>query len=83
MVVQAYRFAPEGMHGQYQGLMTTGTGVSMMLAPMVLVLLCIEWGLPGWVLLGALFATAGAAYVPVTRWAVRRAERAAGTAVAV
>lgn len=69
----SFDLAPEGMHGRYQGLMATGTGVSTMLAPMVLVLLCVEWGLPGWVLIGVLFAACGAAYTPVTRWATRRA----------
>ncbi|MDP9393295.1 MAG: hypothetical protein M3Q27_03090 [Actinomycetota bacterium] len=42
-----------------------------MLAPLVLTTLCIAWGTPGWLVLGALFLASGAAMGPVARWAER------------
>ena len=79
----SFGLAPEGRQGQYQGLFASGFAASSMLAPVVLTTLCIEWGRPGWLLLGSVFAAAGLAFVPVVRWAERhRAERAAAVAAA-
>ncbi|MGZ4722566.1 MFS transporter, partial [Oryzihumus sp.] len=77
----SFGLAPEGRQGQYQGLFSSGFAASGMLAPVVLTALCIQWGRPGWLLLGVLFAVSGAAFAPVVRWAERhRAERAAAVA---
>jgi MFS family permease len=79
----SFGLAPEGRQGQYQGLFSSGFAASSMLAPVVLTTLCIQWGRPGWLLLGVVFAVSGAAFVPVVRWAERhRAERAAAVAAA-
>jgi MFS family permease len=66
----SFGLAPEDRQGQYQGLFSTGFAASAMFAPAVLTGLCVTWGWPGWLVVGALFAAAGAACVPV----VRRAE---------
>jgi MFS family permease len=63
--------APDESQGQYQGFAATGFAASSMVAPVVLTLLCIEWGRPGWLLLGALFAGTAAAMPPAARWALR------------
>lgn len=46
-----------------------------MLAPVVLTLLCIEWGRPGWLLLGLVFAGTAAGLPPVAAWALRTRAR--------
>ena len=57
--------------GQYQGLFGMGLGLGVTIGPAVLIALCIEWGTPGWWVVGGLFALTGLA-VPVTvRWAER------------
>jgi MFS family permease len=66
----SFGLAPDDQQGQYQGLFSTGFAASSMLAPAVLTALCVTWGWPGWLVVGALFAVAGAAMVPL----VRRAE---------
>jgi hypothetical protein len=62
--------APAEAQGQYQGVAATGFAASTMLAPLVLTLLCIEWGRPGWVLVGVVFAATAAGLPPVARWAL-------------
>ncbi|MGQ0841790.1 hypothetical protein [Actinokineospora sp.] len=42
-----------------------------MLGPLLLTTLVLTWGTPGWLLLGALFAAAGAAMGHAVRWAER------------
>lgn len=66
-----YGLAPAHLQGQYQGVYNTGMSVAGMLAPVVLVELCVNGGLVGWLVLGLLFAGAGAAVPAGTRWAVR------------
>jgi MFS family permease len=69
----SFGLAPEDRQGQYQGLFSTGFAASSMLAPAVLTGLCVTWGWPGWLVVGGLFAAAGAACVPVVRRAEYRA----------
>jgi MFS family permease len=69
--VLSFDLAPPGMHGQYQGLFNSGFGLAQMIAPVVLVFLVIQWGPPGWLVIGALFAIAGAATAPAVRWSLR------------
>jgi MFS family permease len=73
----AFDLAPPDKQGQYQGFFGSGTAVARMLGPLLLTALIVSWGTPGWLLLGALFLTAGAAMVPAVRYAERsRAVRA-------
>lgn len=68
----AFGLAPERRQGQYQGMFSTGMAASTMLAPAVLTGLCVSWGWPGWLVVGALFAAAGLVSVPVVRRAENR-----------
>jgi len=53
--------------GAYQGVSQTGFAVGGMLAPAVVTATAISHGLPGWLLLGGLFVTAGAGTRAVSR----------------
>lgn len=67
----SFTLSPADQQGQYQGLFQTGYGVSMMLAPLILTTLVIQWGAPGWFVLAGLFAASGYVMTPVVRWALR------------
>ena len=67
--------APRESQGQYQGFAGTGFSLSQMVAPTLVALLCIEWGRPGWFVLGALIVLAGLLMVPAAAWALRTRER--------
>ena len=67
----AFELAPDHAQGQYQGVFSLGVGGSIALAPALLSALCLDWGRPGWIVLGVLFATSGAAMPTVARWAQR------------
>ena len=73
----SFGLAPADRHGQYQGLFGTGPAAAEMLGPLVLTTLVVSWGYPGWLVLGAAFALAGAAMRPAVRWAeaTRQPER--------
>lgn len=58
-----------GAHGQYQGAHAMGMDLGRMLAPLVLTSLAVGAGVPGWLLLGAIFLLLGAAVPAVTDWA--------------
>lgn len=66
-----FGLAPETSQGQYQGLYSTGFAASQMLGPLVVTATVVAWGVPGWLLMGAVFAAAGVATVPVVAWAER------------
>jgi MFS family permease len=70
-----YDLAAETAQGQYQGVWNTSMSISTMLAPMVLALLPLGLGGPGWLILGGFFATVGIAFVPVVRWAASRSQQ--------
>jgi MFS family permease len=67
----SFGLAPPQAVGQYQGLFGMGLGLGTTLGPALLIALCIEWGTPGWWVIGALFALTGLAVPAVVRWAER------------
>lgn len=67
----SFGLAPEGRHGQYQGFFGSGFTVARMLGPLLVTTVVLGWGTVGWLLLGAVFVTAGAAMGPAVRWAER------------
>ncbi|MFC0597709.1 MFS transporter [Streptomyces palmae] len=66
-----FDLAPSHRMGQYQGFFGTGVAVARTLGPLLLTALIVNWGAPGWLLLGALFLGAGCAMGPAVRWAER------------
>jgi MFS family permease len=70
----SFGLAPAGKQGQYQGFFFTGYATMAMVAPTLLTFLLIQWGTPGWYVLGAMFLLAA---LPM-RWVVNWAERARG-----
>ncbi|MGW6685153.1 MFS transporter [Streptomyces sp. NPDC054961] len=67
-----FALAPAERIGQYQGFFGTGVPVARTLGPLVLTSLILLWGIPGWLLLGALLLGASYGMGP----AVRRARSA-------
>jgi MFS family permease len=67
----SFGLAPEGRHGQYQGFFGSGFTVARMAGPLLVTTVVLGWGTAGWLLLGAVFVTAGAAMGPAVRWAER------------
>ncbi|MBM0274965.1 MFS transporter [Micromonospora tarensis] len=63
--------APKHAVGQYLGVFGIGMGLAESFGPVLLVSLCIEWGRPGWYVVGALLAGAGLLVPPVVRWSLR------------
>jgi MFS family permease len=64
-----FALAPADQQGQYQGFFGTGVSVARAAGPVLLSTVVIGWGLPGWLLLGAVFLAAGWAVGPAVRWA--------------
>ncbi|MFG1645657.1 MFS transporter [Amycolatopsis sp. NPDC049252] len=64
-----FALAPADKQGQYQGFFGTGTSVARAIGPVLLSTVVIGWGLPGWLLMGAIFLAAGWAMGPAVRWA--------------
>ncbi|MGW3498667.1 MFS transporter [Streptomyces sp. NPDC001020] len=64
-----FALAPADKQGQYQGFYGAGTAVARLIGPLLLTALILSWGEAGWLALGALFLTAGAAMAPAVRWA--------------
>ncbi|WP_128435479.1 MFS transporter [Streptomyces cyaneus] len=72
----SFDLAPEGRVGEYQGLFGTGVTIARTLGPLLLTGLLVEWGTPGWLLLGAAMLAASYGMGPAARWAAgRRAEQ--------
>jgi MFS family permease len=67
--------APMERQGQYQGFASFGFSLSNVIAPTLITLLCIEWGWPGWFVMGGIVVVAAAGMVPATRWALATRER--------
>ncbi|MFG1675116.1 MFS transporter [Micromonospora sp. NPDC049282] len=66
-----FSLAPAHAQGQYMGLFGFGAGLANVVAPTVLALFCITWGVPGWLLLGGVFLGVGLVTPGVVRWAER------------
>ncbi|MGW2558375.1 MFS transporter [Streptomyces sp. NPDC001514] len=75
----SFDLAPDGRTGEYQGFFGTGVTVARTAGPLLLTALLVTWGVPGWLLLGGLFAAASYGLGPAVRWAERnrRTEHAA------
>ncbi|WP_255637759.1 hypothetical protein [Amycolatopsis sp. DSM 110486] len=67
-----FDLAPATRQGQYQGFFGTGTSVARMAGPALLSTVVVQWGTPGWLLVGAVFVAAGWAMGPAVRWAGQR-----------
>jgi MFS family permease len=67
--------APRDRQGQYQGFAGMSFSLSGIIGPPLIALLCIDWGTPGWLVLGGLIVGAGLLSVPVSAWALRTRER--------
>ncbi|MEH0545401.1 MFS transporter [Streptomyces sp. B21-105] len=82
----SFDLAPADRVGEYQGLFGTGVTVARTLGPLVLTWLLVEWGTPGWLLLGAAMVAASYAMGPAARRAAAgrdaEAARAAATPTA-
>ncbi|WP_237323678.1 MFS transporter [Streptomyces sp. MOE7] len=71
-----FRLAPAHAQGQYSGVFGMGMGLCYVVAPSLLGLLCVTWGTPGWLLMGAVFVVSGVAMPYVIQWAGRSRETA-------
>lgn len=69
---------PEAAKGEYQGVAATGTQAAQTVGPLVMTLLIVEWGQPGWLVLAVVFAATGLSIVGVTGWAARNRAAEAG-----
>ena len=67
--------APVERQGQYQGFAGLGFSIANIAAPTLTTLLCIEWGRPGWFVLGGLILGAALLNRPACAWALRTRER--------
>ncbi|USQ89292.1 MFS transporter [Streptomyces phaeoluteigriseus] len=74
----SFDLAPADRVGEYQGLFGTGVTVARTLGPLVLTALLVEWGTPGWLVLGGLILAASYAMGPAARWAAAGREREVG-----
>ncbi|MFJ1972746.1 MFS transporter [Streptomyces sp. NPDC087903] len=63
----SFDLAPADRVGEYQGFFGTGVTVARTLGPLVLTSLLVEWGAPGWLLLGAVTLAASYAMGPAAR----------------
>ena len=67
--------APQERQGQYQGLAGMSFSLASILAPPLVAFLCIDWGRPGWLVMGGLVLLAALANVPASSWALRTRAR--------
>jgi dipeptide/tripeptide permease len=68
----SFALAPPHAVGQYQGMFGMGLGLGVTIGPALLIGLCIDWGAPGWWIVGAMFAITGAMVPAVVRWSETR-----------
>ncbi|BCK73867.1 MFS transporter [Streptomyces libani subsp. rufus] len=77
----SFDLAPAHHVGQYQGFFGTGVPLARTLGPLLLTSLLVTWGVPGWLLLGALFLVTALGMGAVVRWAERDRARRLGPSV--
>ncbi|MFK8909119.1 MFS transporter [Streptomyces sp. YS-3] len=77
-----FDLAPADRIGEYQGLFGTGVTIARTLGPLLLTALLVDWGSPGWLVLGALILVASYAMGPAARRGARRAAPAGPAAAA-
>jgi MFS family permease len=77
----SYDLADQSAHGSYQGVFNSGFSAGILLAPAVVAVTALRFGLPGWLALGGVFALAGAALPVATRWALAQRRARGGTVV--
>ncbi|WP_328830330.1 MFS transporter [Streptomyces sp. NBC_00252] len=63
----SFDLAPADRVGEYQGFFGTGVTVARTMGPLVLTSLLLEWGTPGWLLLGGATVVASYAMGPAVR----------------
>ncbi|MFE6967932.1 MFS transporter [Isoptericola sp. NPDC057653] len=68
----AFELADQRRAGAYQGLSQTGYALAGMAAPVVVTMLPIRYGTPGWLVLGAIFVAAGAGAAALAARAAQR-----------
>ena len=78
----AYGLAPEGSHGQYQGLFGMSTQLGSTITPFAATVLIIGLGWPGWLIFGAVMCVAGLFAPAVVRAAGKDATRSGVSAAA-
>jgi hypothetical protein len=71
--------APVERQGQYQGFGSLGFSLSRIAAPSLITWLCIDWGRPGWFVLGSLILTATVLMKPVSAWGLATREKYGAT----
>jgi MFS family permease len=67
--------APRERQGQYQGFAGMSFSLSGIIAPPLVTFLCVDWGRPGWFVLGGVILASGALSIPACAWALRTRER--------
>lgn len=67
----------DAAHGEYQSMFATGQSTAQMIAPGVMTLLLVGWGVAGWFALAALYLTGGLGIIAASRWAMRTPRRQA------
>jgi hypothetical protein len=78
----SFALAQPEAHGQYQGVIGFGHGLSEAVAPVIVITMCINGGKLGWVALGVIVTAAGYVCAMIERhWAASRAVSANMTAV--
>lgn len=66
----SFALARSEAQGQYQGVFNLGYGLTEAVAPLVVIAMCVNWGKPGWIVLGVLVTAAGFVCALVERiWA--------------
>ncbi|MFF9393440.1 MFS transporter [Streptomyces griseoluteus] len=66
----SFALARPQAHGQYQGVFGLGYGLTEAVAPIVVIGMCVNWGKPGWIVLGVIVTVAGFVCALVERvWA--------------
>jgi MFS family permease len=71
----AMGLAPVERQGQYQGFAGLGYSLAQAVAPTLIAVLCIEWGRPGWFVMGGLILGAALLLKPACAWALATRER--------